>query len=183
MDSLRILFTTIIAAMQTVSSMAAGAVKYTPMEVPAEVDTSFKTYMDYRCITNRYSEQYRYIQTWAWCDYDGFMRADGEKDLGIEDNYYLVALGSYYGTQIGDKYRITTDLGNTIYAVLADCKADRDTDYTRRYSYNNDVVEFLVYTPRLPVEVLRTGSANTYMPLCGKITAIERIDFGGLDDV
>lgn len=151
-------------------------VTYTPMGVP-EIDSSFKTYMDYRTITNTSSAQYQYIQRWGWSDYEGFLRADGEKDLGIGDNYYMIALGSYYGTEIGTKYRITTDTGQIFYGVLCDQKADMHTNATHQYAGNNDVVEFLVDTRKLNADVKRMGSADCYAPLSGRIAKIERISF------
>ena len=105
------------------------------------------------------------------------MRCNGEQDLGITDDYYMVALGSYYGTGIGTKYKIITDTGNVFYTVLCDQKADCDTDSTHRYSYNNDVVEFIVDTRSLNKTVKLFGSANVYMPLNGKIASVERIAF------
>ncbi len=157
-------------------SASAIDVTYTPFDVPS-INTSFKTYMDYRTITNTDSPQYKYIQRWGWSDWDGFMRADGETDLGITDNYYMIALGSYYGTEIGTKYRITTDTGNVFYGVLCDQKDDDNTDATNRYAYNDDVVEFIVDTARLNPLVRMMGSANVYMPLNGSIASIEKIDF------
>lgn len=149
---------------------------YTPMSVPA-YNTSFKPWMSYKCITNKNSPQYKYIKQWGWSDYEGFMRADGEKDLGINDNYYMVAMGSYYGTKIGTKYRIVTDTGRVFYAVLADCKADIHTNKTNQYGSKYNVVEFLVDTSKLNKNVKLHGSANVYMPLNGSIISIEKIDF------
>lgn len=151
-------------------------VTYTDLGVP-NINSSFKTYMDYRAVTNVYSPQYKFIKRWGWSDYEGFMRCDGEKDLGITDNYYLIALGSYYGTQIGTKYRITLDTGNVFYGALADCKADIHTNSTHQYARNKDVVEFLVDTRRLNKNVLRMGTANVYMPLNGSVVSIQRMDF------
>lgn len=150
---------------------------YTDLGVPSGVDTSFKTYMDYRAVTNKRSNQYKYIHKWGWRDGEGFMRANGERDLGITDDYYLVALGSYYGTTIGTKYRFTTDSGRVFYGVLADCKANKHTNSTNQYGRNKDIVEFLVDTRYLNKTVRRMGSANVYPPLNGSITKIERIDF------
>ena len=158
-------------------STAEMSVTYTPLGVP-EIDSSFKTYMDYRCVTNTASAQYKLLRTWAWCDGAGFMRCSGERELGIGDDYYCIALGSYYGTEMGTKYRITTDTGNVFYGILADAKADCDTNRTNQYAiYNNDIVECLVYTPILIKDVKLMGSANVYMPLNGKIKSIERINF------
>ena len=150
---------------------------YTAFNTP-NIDSSFKTYMDYRTITNKESNQYKLIQSYGWCDENGFMRTSGEKDLGIAEDYYMIALGSYYGKHIGTKYKITTDTGKIFYGILSDQKADKDTNSTKQYSiYNNDVIEFIVDVKRLNKNVKIMGSANVYMPLNGKITKIERIDF------
>lgn len=150
---------------------------YTDLGVPTNINTSFKTYMDWRCVTNTESAQYKCIRHWGWNDDEGFMRANGERDLGITDDYYMIALGSYYGTTIGTKYKITTDTGNVFYGMLCDLKADRHTNSTHQYAHNNDVVEFLIDDRYLNTTVRRMGSANVYMPLNGSIAKIERIDF------
>lgn len=159
------------------TSVNALTAEYTDLGVPTDINTSFKTWMDWRCITDKTSDQYKCIRQWGWRDENGFMRATGEKDLGIEDDYYMIALGSYYGTTIGTKYKITTDTGNVFYGMLADQKADIHTNSTNQYAGNNDVVEFIVDTRYLRKDVRRMGSANVYMPLNGHVVKIERIDF------
>ena len=149
---------------------------YTPLGVP-NVNSSFKTWMNYKAVTSKNSPQYKFIHQYGWLDNEGFMRCTGERDLGIEQDYYLIALGSYYGTNIGTKYRITLDTGNVFYGVLADCKADKHTNSTNQYARNKDIVEFLVDTKSLNKDVKRMGSANVYMPLNGSVVKIERIDF------
>ena len=81
---------------------------YVNLGVPQGLDTSFKAYEPYTAITSKSSSQYKFIYNsgWVWTDNSGFLRANGERDLGITDDYYLIALGSYYGTTIGTKYRI-----------------------------------------------------------------------------
>lgn len=150
--------------------------KYINLSVP-NINSSFKPYMDYRTITDKNSDQYKFIQKWGWSDYEGFMRCDGERNLGIEDNYYLIALGSYYGTKIGTKYRLTLNTGRVFYGVLADCKADKHTNSTNQYGRNKDVVEFLVDTRRLNKSVRYHGTANVYMPLNGSVVKVEKIEF------
>lgn len=173
------IFTTLLIFGAAISANAMTA-EYIDLGVPTDVDTSFKTYMDWRTITDRTSAQYKCIQKWAWRDENGFMRANGEKDLGIEEDYYLVALGSYYGSEIGTKYRITTDTGQVFYGMLADQKADIHTNSTNQYAANNDVVEFLVDTRYLHKGVKVMGSANVHEPLNGQVAKIERINF--IDD-
>ena len=152
-------------------------VKYTPLGVPS-INSSFKTWMSHTAVTDRNSPQYKFIQSWGWSDDEGFMRCLGEREFGIEQDYYLIALGSYYGTQIGTKYKITLDTGRVFYGALADCKDNRHTNSTNQYvSHNGNVVEFLVDTTKLNKDVKRIGSANVYMPLNGNISKIEQMEF------
>lgn len=163
--------------MLATSSVMAMTVKYTPMDVP-NINSSWKTWMDYRAVTNKASAQYKLIHNWGWVDGQGFMRVNGERDLGITDDYYMIALGSYYGSKMGTKYRFTTNTGNVFYGILSDAKAYPEVNNTNQYGLRNkDIVECLVYTPMLNKEVKMWGTANVYMPLNGSITKIERIDF------
>lgn len=173
----KILLLTMLAVTMVTASARAMTVKYTSLGVP-NINSSFKTYMDYRAVTNKASAQYKLIHTWGWCDSQGFMRVNGEHDLGIETDYYMVALGPYYGTTMGTKYRFTTDTGNVFYGILSDGKGYPEYNGTGQYGQRNkDIVECLVYTPKLNKDVKRMGSANVYAPLNGSITKIERIDF------
>jgi hypothetical protein len=187
-----------IVALGVTLGAAANAmtVTYTALGVP-NINSSFKSYMDYGCITSKSSPQYKYLTDWCWVDYDGFVRCDGENDLGVTSDYYAVAMGSYYGTEIGTKYRVATDTGNVFYCVLVDCKANCNTNGTNQYGTdNNDILEFIVNT-YVPTEkngklqlhnstnpdaildgyVQQAGSANVYMPLNGRIASVEKISF------
>lgn len=168
---------TILIILGTTIPADAMSVSYTSLGVPSSA-SSFKTYMSYKAVTNKRSAQYKFIHKWGWSDSEGFMRCSGESDLGITDDYYLIALGSYYGTTIGTKYRITLDTGKVFYGALADCKADKHTNATHQYTRRNkDVVEFLVDTKTLNKTVKRMGNANYYPALNGRVVKIERIDF------
>ena len=150
-------------------------IRYESLEVP-NIDSSFKTWMSYRAVTNKCSPQYNYIHTYGWTDEEGFMRAKADEAYNIEQDYYLIALGSYYGTEIGTKYRITLDTGRVFYGVLADCKDDKHTNSTNQYiSHNGNVVEFLVDKTKLNKTVRKSGNAGSYEPLKGNITKIEKI--------
>lgn len=96
---------------------------------------------------NRNSEQFEIFN----CDEGGCSPSSSPKegttdygnlkkdDLGfyyIEENgtkFYCNAMSSYYTSQIGDKFRITTDEGNVFYIIIADQKADQHT-----HAGNND---------------------------------------------
>lgn len=136
-------------------------------------DTSFHSYMDYKCITNTNSQQYKFQQM-CWTDSQGIRR---------QGNDVCIALGSYYGTNIGDRYLITTDTGNSYTAVLADCKADMHTDANNQYREagygSKNIVEFIVDSNCLSGDVLLSGNIGTYNNYSGNITSIQKISEGG----
>lgn len=170
----------IVCSLFTTVSAKAVEVTYTDMGVP-NIQSYFKTWMDYRTITDKSSPQYNLVNNvtnnWIYTDEEGFLRAIGETDLGIPEDYYVIALGSYYGTTITNKYKITTDTGRVFYGILGDQKADIHTNSTKQYAKNNDVVEFIVDSRILNKKVKQHGSANVYMPLNGNIAKIEKISF------
>lgn len=184
MNLKKIIGTITLMAALTISSVNATetqcSITYIDMGVP-EIQSYFKTWMDYRTISDISSPQYDLVNNisndWVYTDDEGFLRAYGEYDLGIPEDYYVIALGSYYGSTITNKYRITTDTGRVFYGILGDQKADIHTNSTNQYAGNNDVVEFLVNTDYLNRDVMMMGSANVYMPLNGNIQSIEAINF------
>ena len=136
-------------------------------------DTSFHSYMDYKCITNTNSQQYK-LQQLCWTDSQGIRRQGDD---------VCIALGSYYGTNIGDRYLITTDTGNSYTAILADCKADIHTDVNNQYREagygSKNIVEFIVDSSCLSGDVLFSGNIGTYNNYSGNITSIQKISEGG----
>lgn len=144
--------------------------RYVPYEVPTG-DTSFKSYMDYRTITNTRSKQYD-IQQHSKTDADG---------LRYYGSYYVVALGTFYSDTIGTRVRITLDTGVQFYAIVGDIKANCDTDKTNRYSPmaegRKNVVEFIVDTDVLDRKAKMMGDIS-YVEgdeFKGNVTKIERI--------
>ena len=153
-------------------------VSFVSMGIP-DIDSSFKTYMPWQAwLGSQNSAQYKFYKNYGWIDSQGFVRCTAEKELGIPDDYYMVALGSYYGTTLGTKYRITLDTGRVFYAILGEFKDNAHTNSSNQYSLNNnDIVEFVVDTNTLNPNVKISGSANSYMPLNGRVTKVERIEF------
>lgn len=134
-------------------------------------DTSFKSYMDYRAITNHDSAQ------WALqkhCSTDG----DGLRRYGDD---YVVALGSYYTDHIGDRFKITLSSGEEFTAVVGDFKADRHTDPSNRYTAvgedGKNVVEFIVDTHGLSTKVKRMGDISYIDGFSGNVTSIEEANY------
>lgn len=149
-------------------SEAEPEIELVSYNIPAG-DTSFHGYMDYACITDTNSLQYQ-LQLNCWTDSQGIRRQGDD---------VCIALGSYYGTEIGTRYLITTDMGNSFTAVLADCKADIHTDYNNQYRDTGNgfknVVEFIVDTYALDPDVMSSGNIGTYDNYSGNIVSIQKL--------
>lgn len=138
-------------------------------------DTSFKTYMDYRCITDKTSAQYM-LQMEAYTD-----------DMGLRkyEDHYIVAMGTYYSNNVGDTFRITLDNDISFNVIVGDIKADCHTDsqnmYSPVYDENGDlisanVIEFIVDTKLIDKSVKTLGTISAYDNFKGNIIKIERTD-------
>lgn len=147
--------------------------QYISMSLP-DYDTSFKAYMDYRCITDKTSKQYE-LQQKAETD-----------DLGLRKygDYYLIGLGTYYADSVGEKFRITLENDKVFYAMTGDIKADIHTDKNNMYSsvYDSNgtfisanVVEFIVDTKAMDRKAKLSGNVGTYEDFSGNIVKIEKI--------
>lgn len=159
------------------STVHAQHVAYISREVPT-FNTSVKTWMPYRACAWGSPQRNFSESSWCYTDSYGFRRAYGESDFGVNDDYYLVAMGSYYSRTIGDKFRVTTDTGRVFYVVLAEFKDDRHTNSTHQWGTDNkDVLEFLVDSTILDIKVKRIGSCNVHMPLNGSIVKLEEMNF------
>ena len=135
----------------------------TSMHVPSEI-SNFKSYMDYRMITCGAQLE---LQKQAYTD------ANGCRKVG---NYFCIALGSYYGSEIGAKYRIHLSDGTSFLGILADQKADKDTNTTNQYTiYNRDIIEFVVDTNCLPAAVQLSGSLSSLEKFEGKVVGIDKL--------
>lgn len=134
-------------------------------DVP-DVASNFKAYMDYRCITATGSPQYKLQHDGnAVTNSEGFRLYNGE---------YMVAMGSYYSTEIGTRFRITLDSGKQFYAVLGDQKSDAHTDPLHQHR-NGNIVEFIVDQSAIPSICSQMGDMS-YAPeagLQGKVQSIE----------
>lgn len=145
---------------------SAGNVKAIASKEVPNIDTSFKTYMDYRAIKNKSSTQYILQQSSGTMTNDeGFRMHNGE---------YMVAVGTYYAKSAGTRIRVTLSTGKQFDAIVGDIKADIHTDSKNQHR-NGNVVEFIVDTKQLP-QVARRGGDVSLAPLAnlqGRVTAIE----------
>lgn len=110
----------------------------------------FKAYMDYRTITDTSSEQWA-LQQKAYTGPYGIRKVDG---------YFCVAMGSKFGTEIGQKFTLEMANGKKIPVILADQKADADTDPTHMYDKLGGIVEFVVEKESLSSLVKTMGDIS-----------------------
>ncbi len=141
-------------------------IRYNELDLPEEADGKFKTYMDYRKITNKNSKQWK-LQEQAWTEGRGF-RKIGE--------HFLVAVGTFYADEVGKELLIEFEDGQQIKAIVGDIKQDSHTDPTNRYvPINGNIVEFIVDTEKLEPEVIRLGDVS-WLGLNGKIKSIWEVE-------
>lgn len=95
---------------------------------------TFKSFMDYRMITNKQSKQYKLIQKLQKSS-DGLLRD--------KDGYIAVALGSKYGN-IGDRFIIKLSTNKEVRVIKADEKADKDTVNGCYHKTDNSMIEVIV---------------------------------------
>ena len=132
-------------------------------------DTSFKSYMDWEAITNKDSKQYK-LQQECWSD---------DTVLRRHEDDYCVAMGTYYASYIGERFKITLSTGESFTAVVGDFKANCHTDNLNRYTPMSDnrknVVEFIVDTNELDSTAKKMGDISYVENFDGNIRSIEKI--------
>lgn len=122
-----------------------------------------KHYMDYRCITDTSSNQWK-LQQQAYTDGDGFRRIE---------NDYLVAMGSFYVDKIGNRFIIELDSGKKITVRAGDMKSDNHTD-SSNMTENGNLLEFIVDDNKISNTSKLHGDMS-YSGLQGKIISIKKI--------
>ena len=133
------------------------------MDVPS--NNSFKSYMDCSTITDETSPQYQ-------LKFDYLSSASGI--MVVDDDCYVIALGTYYTTEIGTRVDLVMENGSIVRCVVGDIKANEHTDSAnQQHLYDNSVVEFIVATDNLSDEVRTRGDVSYADPrLEGEIKAI-----------
>lgn len=95
----------------------------------------FKSWMPGSAITSKASPQYKLLQ----------MATSDDNGLWKYNDDYLVALGSFYSTTIGDRFEITLSSGVVFTMVLGDQKSDAHTNSTHQVTSSNGcIMEFIV---------------------------------------
>lgn len=155
------------------SSMGVSTIKFEIGEsVPLpSLPTNIKTFTDYRCYNLWYSPHYR-LQQASYSDEYGLRKFNDD---------YIVAMGAFYTTNIGDRFRVTLDNGNVFTVILGDGKAPIDCDETNMYApcvdYNGErcanVLEFIIDSDILSNEVYSRGSIDCLDVFSGNIIRME----------
>lgn len=129
-----------------------------------ETVSPHKTYMDDVMITARYSEQWKLFNEAKYgevvTDDIGFQYIEGvDPDTGEPMKFYTVALGTYYLSHIGEKFRVTMANGFQFGVITGDIKSDAHThagnntaNVKAREGHNingclagsNDMLEFII---------------------------------------
>lgn len=129
--------------------------------------TGFKSWMPYTAITNRYSAQYKLQHSQAYTDENG-LRKVGED--------YCVAMGTYYSSIIGDRFKITLETGNSFTVIISDIKSNAHTDSSHRYTiHNNCMIEFLVDKNKIPACIQTSGNVGSLSFFSGTIIKVEKL--------
>ena len=117
-------------------------------------------YMYYTAITSRGSVQYK-LQQQAQTNEKGF------RTIG---DYYLVAMGSYYG-KAGDRLQITLANGFKYKVMLGDIKSDVHTNSTNQVGQDGSIIEFILDKKVIANHSIFVQNAK---PLMGSIIKIEK---------
>ena len=123
-------------------------------------NTNCYSFEPYITINNTSSSQF-YLQ--KLCKTDSVTGIRVYTDRSGEE-YYTAALGSAYGSDIGDAWKVTLDNGESFNIMLGDFKDDGKTEFFGHDCKNaheepcTNVIEFIVDVDKLPAEVLDRGS-------------------------
>lgn len=133
-----------------------------PEEEPEEVinymtyaipeNRGFKSYMDYRAITNKSSQQFQLQKLYA---------NTGNYGIRVVEDRYCIAVGTHFSASIGQYLDLILENGTVIPCVLADVKADIHTDSNNIITLHNGCVsEFVVDTSSLHNTAKRMGDVS-----------------------
>lgn len=134
------------------------------------IPSNMKLCTDYRHY-NIEGTPHNRLQQVAWTDEYGCRRYN--KD-------YIVALGSYYSVDIGDRFEVTLDTGRTFTVILGDGKADCDTDelnmFTPCFNYDGEycanILEFIIDDTIMYQECYQYGSLDYHDEFKGNVIKI-----------
>ena len=126
-------------------------IEYTDYSVPSY--SGYKRWMDYQMITLENSEQKILQDEYAYTGKYGIREINGR---------YCVAIGSHFTTDIGRYFDLILENGEVIPCILADRKADCDTDVDNIFTVHNGcATEFVVDADTLNNYAKRDGDISS----------------------
>lgn len=127
-----------------------------------------KTYMDYRTITLKSSDQYKLQQRAS---------TNLENGLRMLRNRYMVAVGSYFGCKVGQFIDVVLADGEVLPCIVGDAKQDIHTDNQNLHGLNGDTVEFIVNETILKDTTDVVGNISDVSEVFdGKVVQIRKYD-------
>lgn len=115
--------------------------------------SGYKSWMDYQMITSSGSPQKLLQDEYAYTGSYGIRQINGR---------YCVAIGSYFTTEIGQYFDLILENGTVIPCILADQKADEDTDDDGIFTlYNGCATEFIIDFDYLNYAAKRDGDISS----------------------
>lgn len=121
---------------------------YTSLDV---TNDERKSYMDYKAITSKRSNQYKLQNQKAYTDDNG---------IRMVNNRYLVALGSAYSHSVGQYLDIVLKNGTVIPCMVGDCKSNSHTKNGNQQGLDGSTAEFIVETDLISDEVKSSGDCS-----------------------
>lgn len=114
-----------------------------------------KTYMDYRTITSTGTYEYKLQNTAAYTNDDGIRMINGR---------YCIAVGTAFGTRIGQYIDLVLENGTVIHCIMGDTKSDEHTDSEHVFTVASGCCsEFIVETEKLN-GVAKSGDVSNAHP-------------------
>lgn len=126
-------------------------IKYDLYSVPEY--SGYKSWMPYTAITSISSPQYFLQNEYAYTGTYGIRQINGR---------YCVAVGSHFTDDIGQYFDLILENGTVVPCILADQKANEDTDEDNIFtSWNGCATEFIVDTENLNYAAKRDGDISS----------------------
>ena len=120
------------------------------VEVSIPEYSGFKSFMSFKTFGKK-TAQYE-LQQLATTDANGLRKIN---------DYYIIAVGSYFEAQVGQRIDLVLENGEVIKCLVGDEKADKDTDSANIFSRNNGCMsEFIVDTCLLEKTVKKHGDVS-----------------------
>ena len=133
-----------------------------------KVSGRLKSFAYYTAVTVKSSPQYKLLNS-KEC------YTDPETGVRMVDDCYCVAMGSYYGSTMGTRYRVTFSTGTQINVILCDQKANIHTDKNNQYGkVYKDILEFYCEKSKIPSIIRTRGNYGNLEIFSGDIVRIEQ---------